>query len=200
MTGQGSCARSAAAGIEVPSLAALAVMLVLLRGPIGAAAEAAAPIEPPLAARERGTLGSVGGRVYAEYRRAGAESRPYASVSALLLPRSADFEAEIAAIKAHSHDSPDAYIEAEPTVSAAGLTFQQAPCGERGAALQDAPPGLRPNDGEPLVDASYREAGEEVTVRLHDRNEWLAGVRDDRRVPDADLPASPRTQQGAGPR
>ena len=28
------------------------------------------------------------------------------------------------------------------------------------------------------------KAGEEATVRLHDRNEWLTGVREDRRVPD----------------
>jgi hypothetical protein len=43
-------------------------------------------------------------------------------------------------------------------------------------------------------------AGEEATVRLHDRNEWLTGVREDRRVPDQGQPATPRTQQGAAPR
>ena len=44
-------------------------------------------------------------------------------MSVLLLPRSADFEAELEAIKAHSRDSPDAYIEAEPKVSATRLAF-----------------------------------------------------------------------------
>jgi len=44
------------------------------------------------------------------------------------------------------------------------------------------------------------KAGEEVTVRLHDRNEWLTGIREDRRVPDENQPTVPQTQQGAAPR
>ena len=44
------------------------------------------------------------------------------------------------------------------------------------------------------------KAGEGATVRLHDRNEWLTGVREDHRVRDPDQPAIPRTQQGAAPR
>ena len=47
-------------------------------------------------------------------------------MSVLLLPRSADFEAELEAIKAHSRDSPDAYIQAEPKVSATRLAFERA--------------------------------------------------------------------------
>ena len=44
------------------------------------------------------------------------------------------------------------------------------------------------------------KAGEEVTVRLHDRNEWLTGIREDRRVPDENQRTLPQTQQGAAPR
>ncbi len=38
------------------------------------------------------------------------------------------------------------------------------------------------------------KAGEEALVRLHDRNEWFTGIREDRRVPDELQPAIPRTQ------
>jgi len=31
-------------------------------------------------------------------------------------------------------------------------------------------------------------------VRLHDRNEWFTGIREDRRVPAEVQPAIPRTQ------
>jgi len=44
------------------------------------------------------------------------------------------------------------------------------------------------------------KAGREAAVRLDDRNEWLTGVRKDRRAPDQDQPATPRMQQGAAPR
>jgi hypothetical protein len=37
------------------------------------------------------------------------------------------------------------------------------------------------------------KAGEEVTVRLHDRNEWLTGIREDRRI------RGPRSQPVPGP-
>jgi len=36
------------------------------------------------------------------------------------------------------------------------------------------------------------KAGEEVVVRLHDRNEWLTGAREDRRIPDPRQPNAPQ--------
>ena len=246
--GPGGCQADAAAGLQVPSLAALAVVLVLLGGTIASAGDVAALVAPLLAARERGALGSVDGRAYEEGRRGGAEATPYASVSVLLLPRSVDFEVELAAIKARSHDSPDAYIEAEPKVSATRLAFQQALI-DRGAGqlilgeTSDASGAFRfqrvPESAWTLL--AWREtahaikrpaapkrseagryksrpqvfgqttvvfwsmpvtvkAGEGVTVRLHDRNEWLTGIREDRRVTDPAQPTTQRTQQGAAPR
>jgi hypothetical protein len=40
------------------------------------------------------------------------------------------------------------------------------------------------------------KASDEVAVRLHDRNEWLTGVREDRRIPDSNQPNAPQGQQG----
>ena len=249
MTGRSVGVRSAAAArLQMPSLAALAVTLVSLGGAIASAGDVAALVAPLLAASERGALGSVDGRAYEEGRRGGAAAMPYTSVSVYLLPRSADFEGELAAIKARSHDSPDAYIEAEPKVNAARLAFQRALI-DKGAGqfilseISDAsgafgfrrvPEGAwtllawretghakkRPAAPKRSEVQRYNtrpqvvgqatvifwwmpvtvKAGEGATVRLHDRNEWLTGVREDRSVPVADQPASPRKQQGAAPR
>ena len=238
MTSRGSRARMAASAL---------MPLLLGVTSVASAGDLAALVAPLLAARERGALGSVGGRAYAEGRREAAEATPYASVSVLLLPRSADFEAELEAIKTRSRDSPDAYIEAEPKVSAARLAFERALIdtgagqlilGEasdgagtfrfqrvpEGAwtllAWRETPHAKRPPAPKRSEAQRYRtrpqvfghttvvfwwmpvtvKAGEEATVRLHDRNEWLTGIREDRRVPDQDQPATPRTQQGAAPR
>ena len=223
------------------------MLLLLGVTSVTSAGDVAALVAPLLAARERGALGSVDGRAYAEGRRGGAEATPYASVSVLLLPRSADFEAELEAIKAHSRDSPDAYIEAEPKVSAARLAFQRALIdtgagqlifGEssdgagafrfqgvpEGAwmllAWRETPHAKRPPAptrkeaeryktrpqvfGQTTVVYWWRpvtvKAGDQAAVRLHDRNEWLTGVREDRRAPDQDQPATPRPQKGTAPR
>jgi hypothetical protein len=237
MTGRGPCARSAVSG----------VMLLLLGATSAAwAGDVAALVAPILAAGERGSLGSVEGRAYAEGRPGGGAT-PYQSVSVLLLPHSAAFEAELEAIKTHSRDSPDAYIEAEPKVSAARLAFERTLI-DTGAdqlilgsstdgagafrfqrvpegawmllAWRETPNAKRPPApkrseaerfrtrpqvfGQTTVTLWWRpvtvRAGEEATVRLHDRNEWLTGVREDRRAPDKEQPATPRTQKGAAPR
>ena len=223
------------------------MLLLLGVTSVAAAGDVAALVAPLLAARERGAFGSVDGRAYAEGRRGGAEATPYASVSVLLLPSSPDFEAQLEAIKAHSRDSPDAFIEAEPKVSAARLAFERAlidmgaghlifgessdgtgafrfqgvPEGAwmllawRETPHAKRPPGPKRGEaerfstrpqvfGHTTVVLWWRpvivRAGEAAVVQLHDRNEWLTGIREDRRVPDRDQPATPRTQQGAAPR
>lgn len=237
MTNRSSGARSAVSGV---------LLLLLGVTSVAPAGDVAALVAPLLTARERGSLGSVDGRAYAEGR-PGGEATPYASVSVLLLPRSAAFEAELEAIKTHSRDSPDAYIEAEPKVSAARLAFertlidtgagqlilgessdsagafrfQRVPEGAwmllawRETPHAKRPPGPKRGEaqrfktrpqvfGQTTVTLWWRpvtvRAGEEATVRLHDRNEWMTGVREDRRVPDQGQLAAPRTQQGAAPR
>jgi hypothetical protein len=222
------------------------MLLLLGATSVASAGDVGALVAPFLAARERGSLGSVEGRAYAEGR-PGGEAKPYASVSVLLLPRSAAFEAGLEAIKTHSRDSPDAYIEAEPKVSAARLAFERtlidAGAGQlilressdsagafrfqlvpEGAwmllAWRETPHAKRPPGPKRGEAERYRtrpqvfghttvtywwrpvtvRAGEEATVRLHDRNEWMTGVREDRRIPDQGQPPTPRTQQGAAPR
>ena len=237
MTSRSSGARSAVSGVA---------LLLLGVTSIASAGDVTAVVAPLLAARERGSLGRVEGRAYAEGR-PGGEATPYASVSVLLLPHSAAFEAELEAIKTHSRDSPDAYVEAEPKVSAARLAFErtlidagagQLILGEssdgagvfrfqrvpEGAwmllAWRETPHAKRPPSpkrgeaerykmrpqvfGQTTVVYWWRpvtvKAGEAAAVRLHDRNEWLTGVREDRRVPDQGQPATPRTHKGAAPR
>ena len=243
MTGRGLSARSAASGV---------MLLLIGATSVASAGDVAALVTPLLAARDRGALGSIDGRAYAEGRRGVVEATPYASVPVLILPRSAEFEAQLEAIKAHSRDSLDAYIEAEPKVSAARQVFKRGPIdtgagqlifressdgagafrfqrvpegawtllawretphakrpprsqAERDRAPQGAPSGLRADDrGLTTVVYWYRpvtvKTGEEAVVRLHDRNEWLTGIREEGRAADQGQPATPRTQQGAAPR
>lgn len=237
MTNRRSGARSAVSGL---------MLLLLGVASVAPAEDVAALVAPLLVARERGSLGSVDGRAYAEGR-PGGEATPYASVSVLLLPRYGAFEAQLEAIKTHSRDSPDAYIEAEPKLSAARLVFERTlidkgagqlilgessdgtgafrfPRVPEGAwmllAWRETPHAKRPPSpkrgetehykmrpqvfGHSTVTFWWRpvtvRAGEEATVRLHDRNEWMTGVREDRRVPDQGQQSAPRTRQGATPR
>jgi len=208
------------------------------------AAELTAPL---LAARERGAFGSVDGRAYAEGQRGGAEPTPYPAVSVLLLPRSEEFEAEMEGIKASHRDSTDAYLEAEPKLSAARVAYERSIIDAGGGQLllgesSDAtgafrfarvpegawtllawremphakrPPALKTSEARRYKNRPqvfgyttvvfWRipievKAGEAVAVRLHDRNEWLTGTREDRRVPDPDQPTLQKGQPGSSPR
>jgi len=234
---RGFSARLAASGVALLLLGVASVAL---------AADVGALVAPLLAARERGLFGGIEGRAYAEGR-PGEEPIPYASVSVLLLPRSATFEAELEAIKTHSRDSADAYIEAEPKLSAARRAFERTlieagagqlilggssdPAGvfrfqrvPEGAwillAWRETPHAKRPVTlkradaehykgraqifGQTIVTYWWKpvvvKVGEEATVRIHDRNEWMTGVREDRRVPTQGPPVAPPLQQGAAPR
>lgn len=223
-------------------------MLVLLGTAASASARDVAQLTAPLlAARERGAFGSIDGRAYAEGQRGGAETTPYPSVSVLLLPRSEEFEAEMEGIKASYRDSPDAYLEAEPKLSAARVAYERAIIDTGGGQLllgdssdatgafrfpnvpegawtllawREMPHAKRPTSLKASEARRYKtrpqvfgyttvvfwriplyvKAGEEVTVRLHDRNEWLTGTREDRRAPDSNQPAPPKGQPSGAPR
>ena len=97
--------------IRARSSLRLAAMLLLLGTTgIASAADVAELMAPLMAARERQAFGSVDGRAYAEGQRGGAESTPYPSVSVLLLPRSAEFDSELEAIKAGLVDEYHLFI------------------------------------------------------------------------------------------
>ena len=208
------------------------------------AAELTAPL---LAARERGAFGSVDGRAYAEGQRGGAEPTPYPAVSVLLLPRSEEFEAEMEGIKASHRDSMDAYLEAEPRLSAARVAYERSIIDAGGGQLllgessdaagafrfsrvpegawtllawREIPHAKRPAALKASEARRYKnrpqvfgyttvvvwriplevKAGEAVAVRLHDRNEWLTGTREDRRVTDPNQPAPQKGQSGNSPK
>ena len=224
------------------------VILLLLGMAANASAKDAAELTAPLlAARERGAFGSVDGRAYAEGQRGGAEPTPYPAVSVLLLPRSQEFEAEMEGIKASHRDSTDAYLEAEPKLSAVRVAYERSIIDAGGGQLllgessdaagsfrfarvpegawtllawREMPHAKRPTSLKASEARRYKtrpqvfgyttvvfwripldvKAGEEVAVRLHDRNEWLTGTREDRRVPDPNQPAPQKGQSGTPPK
>src|SRR5215470_1299342 len=196
----------------------LVALLLLLSTGVAWSANVTDIMAPLLGARERGAFGTVDGRAYAEAQRGGTESTtPYTSVSVLLLPRSEEFDAELDGIKARYRESPDAFLEAEPKLSAVRQAFERALIdagagylllGEssdaRGAfrfsnvpegawtllAWRETPHARRPTTLKTREAARYKDraqvfgyttvvfwrvpvqvkAGEEVAVRLHDRN------------------------------
>jgi hypothetical protein len=224
------------------------VIFFLLGMAANASAKDAAELTAPLlAARERGAFGSVDGRAYAEGQRGGAEPTPYPAVSVLLLPRSEEFEAEMEGVKASHRDSTDAYLEAEPKLSAVRVAYERSIIDAGGGQLllgessdaagtfrfarvpegawtllawREMPHAKRPTSLKANEARRYKtrpqvfgyttvvfwripldvKAGEEVAVRLHDRNEWLTGTREDRRVPDPNQPAPQKGQSGKSPK
>lgn len=218
-------------------LVALLVLASVTSAWAGDLTEILAPLQ---SARERGAFGNVAGRAYTEGQRGGAEPTPSPSVSVLLLPRSAEFDADLDAIKARYRDSPDAFLQAEPKLGAVRQAFERAIIdsgsgylllGEssdtagtfrfasvpEGAwtllAWQETPHPQRPKQLKPREALRYKEhpqvfgyttvvfwrlpvdvkAGEDVAVRLHDRNQWLTGIREDRQIPDPNQPGVPRS-------
>ena len=226
------------------SVRLVGMLLLLGVTTVAAAADVTDLMAPLMAARERQAFGSVDGKAYAEGQRGGADPTPYSSVSVLLLPRSAEFDSELEAIKAGFRDSPDAYLGAEPKLYAARLAYERALIDAGGGQLllgessdgagafrfgrvpegawtllawREIPHAKRPTTlksnearrykNRPLVFGYTTvvfwwmplqvKAGEEVAVRLHDRNEWLTGAREDRRIPDPNQPNAPQRQPGA---
>jgi len=219
---------------------ALVAFLLFVSSGVAWSANVTDIMAPLLAARERGAFGTVDGRAYAEAQRGGTESTtPYTSVSVLLLPRAAEFDAELDGIKARYRESPDAFLEAEPKLSALRQAFERALIDAGGGHLllgessdatgafrflnvpegawtllawRETPHAKRPAMPKRGEASHYKErpqvfgyttvvfwrvpvqvkAGEEVAVRLHDRNEWLTGTREDRRVPDRNQLGAPK--------
>ena len=225
----------------------LVALLLLLSSGVAWSANITDLMAPLLAARERSAFGTVDGRAYAEAQRGGTESTtPYTSVSVLLLPRSAEFDAELDGIKARYRESPDAFLEAEPKLSAVLQAFERALIDAGGGHLllgessdatgafrfrnvpegawtllawRETPHAKRPPVLKTRDAARYKDrpqvfgyttvvfwrapvevkAGEEVAVRLHDRNQWFTGTREDRRAPDSNQPSAPKSQPAPAP-
>jgi len=82
-------------------------------------------VAPYLGALEARAVGDVDGRAYGEPRRASGPPVPLDGVSVLLLPFSAEVEAQLDAIKTHLRDSITRYVEAHADVTAVRLGYER---------------------------------------------------------------------------
>lgn len=83
-------------------------------------------VAPYLRARDGRIVGDVLGHATGDAAHPSAPPVPYEGVSVLLLPQSANFEDELAAIKAHLRDSLTAYMSATADVTGARETYERA--------------------------------------------------------------------------
>jgi hypothetical protein len=79
-----------------------------------------------LKARDARAVGTLTTRAHAEPTRPSAEPAPKPSVSVVLLPYSAAFEAELDAVKAGLRDSLDGYVQAVPRIEEARVAYERA--------------------------------------------------------------------------
>lgn len=100
---------------------------VSLAGP-GTAAETdlASLVEPYLQARRGEALGVVAARAYVEPTRPGAAPAPQPAVSIVLLPYSAEFDAELGAVKAGLRNSIDTFVQAVGRIESARVDYERA--------------------------------------------------------------------------
>lgn len=108
--------------------ASLAVAGLLLVTGSGLAGEGdlAGLVDGYLKARDARAVGTLTARAYAEPTRPGAEPAPQPSVSVVLLPYSAAFEAELDAAKAGLRDSLDGYVRAVARIEEARVAYERA--------------------------------------------------------------------------
>lgn len=106
-----------------------AIVLLLATAAAALAARAGDPgelVASFLRAREAGAVGEVSGRAWAEPARPGGPPVPDGSVIVLLLPYSAEFEAQLDAVKSGQRDSLKDYAGAAARVDAARAGYESA--------------------------------------------------------------------------
>jgi hypothetical protein len=110
------------------SWAALAAAGLLLLTGSGLAGEGdlAGVVEAYLKARDARALGTLTARAHAQPTRPSAQPTPQPSVSVVLLPYSAAFEAELDAAKAGLRDSLDGYVQAVARIEEARVDYERA--------------------------------------------------------------------------
>lgn len=114
----------------------LAAILLVSAGGAGASdAGLRALVAPYLEARERGAVGYVEGAAYAEPRAVTAPPVPWEGVSVMLLPHSADLEAELDAIKESLRDSVAGYVAASHRLIAAREGYERSLAATGGGEL-----------------------------------------------------------------
>lgn len=88
------------------------------------AGDATTVLAPYLRARDEGRTDAISGAVYAEPRNPTGSPVPYDDVSVLLVPYSADFEAELDRIRVGLRESSLAYVEAAERLRAAREDYE----------------------------------------------------------------------------
>jgi hypothetical protein len=83
-------------------------------------------VEAYLQVRDARALGTLTARAHAEPTRPSAEPAPQPSVSVVLLPYSAAFEAELDTVKAGLRDSLDGYVQAVARIEEARVDYERA--------------------------------------------------------------------------
>lgn len=123
-------------------------------------------VEPYLRARDERLLGIVAVRAYAEPARPSAGPAPLPSVSMVVLPYSAAFEAELDAVKAGLRDSLDAFVQAVARIEGARVDYESGLLAAGGgdlvrSGITDAQGGVQLGDmpvGEWLI-LAWQEGG-----------------------------------------
>lgn len=108
-------------------LPAIGLLLAAAAGALPArAGDSGELVAPLLRARETGAVGEVSGQAWAEPARPGGPPVPDRSVSVLLLPYSAELEAQLDAVKSGQRDSLKDYADAATRVEAARAGYESA--------------------------------------------------------------------------
>ena len=133
-------------------------LLLLTGSGLAGERDLAGLVEVYLKARDARALGTLTARAHAEPTRPSAQPAPWPSVSVVLLPYSAAFEAELDTVKAGLRDSLDGYVQAVARIEGARVDYERA--------LLDA-------GGGELVRGEVTDA--QGSVRLGDMpaGEWL---------------------------
>jgi len=120
-------------------LGAAVVALALAIPSVGAeplpGQDLSALVAPYLRARDDRAVGEVLGLAQGDPARPTAAPIPYEGVSVMLLPRSPDFEGELAAVKAHLRDSLKTYMGATAEVTEARALYERALLAQGGGEL-----------------------------------------------------------------
>jgi hypothetical protein len=107
------------------SVAMIVVVLAGLPGSGVAAGDLSTLVGPYLAAQKEKAVGAIAGHAYAESPRRQAPPTPYPSVQVRLLPYSAQFEAQLDAIKSGLRDSLKNYGEAVTRFEDARVAYER---------------------------------------------------------------------------
>lgn len=105
---------------------AVAGLLLLTGSGLAGEGDLTGLVDGYLRARDARAVGTLTARAYAEPTRPSAEPAPQPSVSVVLLPYSAAFEAELDATKAGLRDSLDGYVQAVARIEEARVDYERA--------------------------------------------------------------------------